>query len=107
MATLLQCQPLATPIATQRRCVYSKALVTPCQRAAVAKRFVKTPAAAAVEATEISPVVADLTNLDRVSILAEALPYMQRFAGKTIVVKYGGAAMKDPALKVLARHRHA
>jgi acetylglutamate kinase len=35
-----------------------------------------------------------------VSILAEALPYMQRFAGKTIVVKYGGAAMKDPTLKV-------
>lgn len=25
---------------------------------------------------------------------------MQRFAGKTIVVKYGGAAMKDPTLKV-------
>jgi hypothetical protein len=44
--------------------------------------------------------VAALTNLDRVSILAEALPYMQRFAGKTIVVKYGGAAMKDPTLKV-------
>lgn len=41
-----------------------------------------------------------MTNLDRVSILAEALPYMQRFAGKTIVVKYGGAAMKDPTLKV-------
>ena len=25
---------------------------------------------------------------------------MQKFAGKTIVVKYGGAAMKDPTLKV-------
>lgn len=25
---------------------------------------------------------------------------LQRFAGKTIVVKYGGAAMKDPKLKV-------
>jgi hypothetical protein len=24
----------------------------------------------------------------------------QRFAGKTVVVKYGGAAMKDPTLKV-------
>lgn len=32
--------------------------------------------------------------------MAEALPYMQRFAGKTVVVKYGGAAMKDPTLKV-------
>ena len=36
---------------------------------------------------------------DRVKILAEALPYLQRFANKTLVVKYGGAAMKDPALK--------
>ena len=43
---------------------------------------------------------AALSQLDRVSILAEALPYMQKFAGKTIVVKYGGAAMKDPTLKV-------
>lgn len=52
--------------------------------------------------------VADLTNLDRVSILAEALPYMQRFAGKTVVVKYGGAAMKDPTLKVcVANLMHA
>jgi len=39
------------------------------------------------------------TNFDRVSVLAEALPYLQRFAGQTIVVKYGGAAMKDPQLK--------
>jgi len=51
-------------------------------------------------ATELSGALNNLTNLDRVSILAEALPYMQRFAGKTIVVKYGGAAMKDPTLKV-------
>lgn len=36
---------------------------------------------------------------DRVSILAEALPYLRRFRGKTIVIKYGGAAMKDPSLK--------
>jgi acetylglutamate kinase len=32
-------------------------------------------------------------------ILAEALPYIQRFHGKTIVVKYGGNAMTDAALK--------
>jgi acetylglutamate kinase len=32
-------------------------------------------------------------------ILAEALPYIQRFHGKTIVVKYGGNAMTDEALK--------
>lgn len=33
------------------------------------------------------------------SVLSEALPYLQRFRGKTIVIKYGGAAMKDPTLK--------
>ena len=32
-------------------------------------------------------------------ILAEALPYIQRFHGKTIVVKYGGNAMSDDKLK--------
>jgi acetylglutamate kinase len=31
-------------------------------------------------------------------VLTEALPYIQRFTGKTIVVKFGGNAMVDPAL---------
>jgi acetylglutamate kinase len=31
--------------------------------------------------------------------LTEALPYIQRFSGQTVVIKYGGAAMKDEALK--------
>jgi acetylglutamate kinase len=35
----------------------------------------------------------------RVRVLSEALPYIQEFAGRTIVVKYGGAAMKDGHLK--------
>lgn len=35
----------------------------------------------------------------RVRILSEALPYIQKFAGRTIVIKYGGAAMKDGSLK--------
>ncbi len=35
---------------------------------------------------------------DQARLLAEALPYMQRYENKTIVVKYGGAAMGDPAL---------
>lgn len=35
----------------------------------------------------------------RVRILSEALPYIQKFAGHTMVVKYGGAAMKDSTLK--------
>ena len=32
-------------------------------------------------------------------VLNEALPYIQKFAGKTVVVKYGGNAMVDEALK--------
>ena len=32
-------------------------------------------------------------------VLAEALPYIQRFTGKTVVIKYGGNAMVDEALK--------
>jgi acetylglutamate kinase len=35
----------------------------------------------------------------RVQVLSEALPYIQQFAGRTVVVKYGGAAMKDSTLK--------
>ena len=31
--------------------------------------------------------------------LLEALPYMREFHGKTVVIKYGGAAMTDPALQ--------
>jgi acetylglutamate kinase len=36
---------------------------------------------------------------DRAHVLIEALPYIQRFQGKTIVIKYGGNAMVDEALK--------
>lgn len=35
----------------------------------------------------------------RVRVLSEALPYLQEFVGRTVVVKYGGAAMKDSSLK--------
>ncbi len=35
----------------------------------------------------------------KAAILAEALPYIRRFHGKTVVVKYGGNAMTDDALK--------
>ena len=39
------------------------------------------------------------TQPDRAQVLIEALPYIQAFHNKTIVVKYGGAAMVDDALK--------
>ena len=35
----------------------------------------------------------------RVSVLSEALPYIQRFANKRIVIKYGGSAMVDKSLQ--------
>lgn len=38
-------------------------------------------------------------EMNRVQVLSEALPYIQQFAGRTIVVKYGGAAMKESRLK--------
>lgn len=39
------------------------------------------------------------TAAERAQILAEALPYIQRFQDKTIVIKYGGSAMVDDELK--------
>ena len=36
--------------------------------------------------------------LDKAETLREALPFMRRYTGKTIVVKFGGHAMVDPAL---------
>ena len=40
-----------------------------------------------------------ITPRDQAEILAQALPYIRQFHGKTIVVKYGGNAMTDPALQ--------
>jgi acetylglutamate kinase len=44
------------------------------------------------EAPRISPA-------DKAGILAQALPYIRKFHGKTMVIKYGGNAMTDPALQ--------
>lgn len=37
--------------------------------------------------------------IQKADVLVEALPYIRDFWGKTVVVKYGGAAMTDPALR--------
>lgn len=37
--------------------------------------------------------------IERARVLAEALPFIQRFRGKTFVIKYGGHAMLTPALR--------
>lgn len=39
------------------------------------------------------------TNVQRADILIQALPYIQRFNGKTVVIKYGGNAMINEDLK--------
>ena len=39
------------------------------------------------------------SGIERAQILIEALPYIQRFSGKTLVIKYGGNAMVDERLK--------
>jgi acetylglutamate kinase len=41
----------------------------------------------------------DLTNAKRAEILTEALPYIRKYNGKIIVIKYGGNAMVDEQLK--------
>lgn len=41
-----------------------------------------------------------ISNNDRASILVQALPYIQKHAGQTIVVKYGGNAMINETLKM-------
>ena len=46
-----------------------------------------------------APADHDTQAAEKARILAEALPYIQRFHGKTIVVKFGGNAMTDEVLK--------
>lgn len=43
--------------------------------------------------------ITNFTAQDKASILVEALPYIQEFYGKTIVIKYGGNAMINDTLK--------
>jgi acetylglutamate kinase len=46
----------------------------------------------------IDPAAAFADAAGKAAILSEALPYMRRYSGKTILVKYGGHAMGDEAL---------
>ncbi len=40
-----------------------------------------------------------ISALEKAEILVEALPYIKKFSGKTVVIKYGGNAMLDDSLK--------
>lgn len=46
-----------------------------------------------------APDISTIAPRDRAEILAQALPYIRQFHGKTMVIKYGGNAMTDPALQ--------
>ena len=41
----------------------------------------------------------DLTNMERAEVLTAALPYIRKYTGKVVVVKYGGNAMINETLK--------
>ena len=41
----------------------------------------------------------NFSNAQRAEVLTQALPYIKRYTGKTIVVKYGGNAMINETLK--------
>ncbi len=41
----------------------------------------------------------EITNKDRAKVLIQALPYIQKYSGQTIVIKYGGNAMVSDELK--------
>jgi acetylglutamate kinase len=46
-----------------------------------------------------TPNTSHIAPRDKAEILAQALPYIRKFHGKTLVIKYGGNAMTDPALQ--------
>ncbi|EFJ42229.1 hypothetical protein VOLCADRAFT_83707 [Volvox carteri f. nagariensis] len=87
-----------SPNVTRRSIAARPCSAAPVRLARPGRKHVGIHAMAAATAEE-AELRKQLTNLDRVTILSEALPYLQRFRGKTVVVKYGGAAMKDPTLK--------
>lgn len=53
------------------------------------------------KAKQIAETIGGSTRLDddSVNVLLEALPYIREFHGKTVVIKYGGAAMRDESLR--------
>ena len=54
---------------------------------------------AKTQAQAQDPDLSHITPRDQAEILAQALPYIRKYHGKTLVIKYGGNAMTDPALQ--------
>ena len=45
-----------------------------------------------------------ISNAERASVLVQALPYIQKYSGKIVVIKYGGNAMINGELKSAVMH---
>ena len=74
-------------------------VATPLPSSSSRRRGSLRVSAASVAAAQPTPASPAAAALSRVDVLSEALPFIQRFKGKTVVVKYGGAAMKSPELQ--------
>jgi acetylglutamate kinase len=59
------------------------------------RRIAPEPRMTSAHTTDVS----HIAPREKAEILSQALPYIRRFHGKTIVIKYGGNAMTDPALQ--------
>ena len=57
------------------------------------------PFSIAMNNLQATPELTHISPRDKAEILAQALPYIRKFHGKTIVIKYGGNAMTDPSLQ--------
>ena len=57
------------------------------------------PLAMPMKTAQNSDSTVSIAPRDQANILAHAMPYIRAFHGKTIVIKYGGNAMTDPALQ--------
>ena len=52
-----------------------------------------------MEITDHREVLNIMEKIEHAGILIEALQFIKKFYGKTIIIKYGGSAMKNPELK--------
>ncbi len=59
----------------------------------------KQPDPPAAESAALAHDLSHITPREQAEILAQALPYIRKFHGRTLVIKYGGNAMTDPALQ--------
>ena len=49
----------------------------------------------------------EFSNAQRAQVLTQALPYIRKYSGKIVVVKYGGNAMVNEELKCTAAARRS